>query len=217
MIRIYELLLEYFGLQGWWPVNGRYDPEKKSFSRSEKFEIMAGAILTQNTAWNNVERALANLRNTGFLTPEAIAAADLHKLEQLIRPSGFFKQKARRLQRFAEYIFKCHPNFEPMARTELLALDGIGPETADSIMLYVFDSPYFIADAYTRRFISRYGVLCCGDYEAVRDYFEKRLPPNPKLFQEYHALIVALAKRFCRKKPDCFGCPLARSCKKIIN
>lgn len=213
MIKIYRNLFSYFGPQGWWPINGVYDPLKKTFSDVEKFEIMAGAILTQNTSWGNVEKALDNLRKKDLLSPAKIAGFDLKTLEKLIHPSGFYRQKALRLKDFSKYIVSKTPGLKNITREELLSVKGVGPETADSILLYAFEKPYFIADAYTRRFAARLGILKNGNYESTRAFFEKHLPKDAAIYKEFHALIVALAKRFCKKNPLCAGCPVMGRCR----
>ena len=211
MIKIYKKLLKHFGPQGWWPIGGVYDPLRVSLGSMEKFEVAAGAILTQNSSWANAEKALGNLRSKGCLSPEKISAMDLRTLEKLVHPSGFFRQKARRLKNLSKYFMAVLACRGVLSRKELLSLDGVGSETADSILLYAFGEPYFIADAYTRRFASRTGVFKNGNYESVGNFFESNLPKDVGIYKEYHALIVALAKKFCRKKPVCTGCPV-RSC-----
>lgn len=180
---------------------------------------MVGAILTQHTAWPNVERAIARLRSGGLLTPKRLWARR-RRLPGLIRSTGYYRQKSRRLLGLVSYLIArvrgdC-ANFRGMAtrrlRAELLALHGIGPETADAILLYALGRPVFVVDAYTRRVFSRHRFFAQDrPYEEIRAYFEARLPRSPALFNEYHALIVRLGKDACRKhEPLCHRCPLRR-------
>lgn len=203
--RTFHKLYNYFGPQHWWPAK-------------TPFEVMIGAILTQNTNWGNVERAIANLRAAEVLTPQRIYSTTLQRLRRLIRPAGFYNQKARRLKafsrflidRYGESIAKMRREETTKLRGELLALDGIGPETADSILLYALGKPVFVIDAYTRRVFSRHGFLSeKHGYSDWQEFFEGSLPRDVSLYNEYHALIVKLAKTFCRKRPNCDECPLA--------
>jgi endonuclease-3 related protein len=206
---IFNRLAAHFGPLHWWPAQ-------------TPFEVVVGAILTQNTAWRNVEYAIANLRAAGVLSPAALREIDRVELENLIRPAGFFRQKAERLQLFARHLFARHGGelaallAGPLdaVRAELLACKGVGPETADSILLYAGNHPSFVVDAYTRRLFTRLGLLR-GDegYEAIRALFMKNLPHETDLFNEYHALIVEECKTFCRKRtPLCTPCPLLACC-----
>ncbi len=192
------------GPQGWWP--GR-----------TRFEVIVGAILTQNTAWTNVALALANLRRIRALTPAALATLPQVRLAELIRPAGYYNIKAARLRHFLRYLegryrlrldrmFAQQPS---RLRQELLAVSGIGPETADSILLYAGNIPTFVVDAYTRRILSRHGLLGSGaSYDDVQALLMGSLAPNAALYNEYHALLVAVGKTFCRPSPRCAGCPL---------
>ncbi len=193
-----------FGPQHWWPARTR-------------FEVVVGAVLAQNTAWSNVEHALAALRSRGLLTAARLAALPLGRLAELIRPSGYFRVKALRLREFLRYLRRrYHGSLNLMSRAsldplrgELLAVRGIGPETADSILLYALGRPVFVVDAYTRRVLSRHRLLPHeADYEEVRAFFERHLPSDPRLFNEYHALLVAVGKQYCRSRPHCEECPL---------
>lgn len=221
----YKILFSYFGPQGWWPVPlyhpSRYHIPKKE---QESFEICVGAILTQNTAWKNVEKAIAALRAAGALrNPRALKALGKSRLARLIRPSGYFNQKAIRLLGFARHVIDTHDGSvrsllrQPaaVARAELLRVSGIGPETADSMVLYAGGWPVFVVDAYTRRLGRRLGWFDTDDYAAVQDYFHRALAPSVTVCNEYHALIVAHGKDFCKKRPVCAGCPLASSCPRI--
>jgi endonuclease-3 related protein len=182
------------------------------------FEVIVGAILTQNTAWSNVEKAIGNLRDAGMLTPVAIMDAPVGHLERLLRPSGYFRQKAKKLKAFVEFLQNAHQGSLthlfatplPELRTQLLAVHGIGPETADSILLYAGNQPVFVVDAYTHRIFGRHALLeGRSKYEDVRARFEGALPADPALFNEFHALIVNTGKQWCRKSaPRCEECPL---------
>jgi len=208
-VAIYRRLLEHYGPQHWWPAE-------------TPFEVVVGAILTQNTAWSNVERAIANLKAAAPLTPEQLASTPLETLETRIRPAGFFRQKATRLQALARLLeSRCGGDVATLcagdldaARQRLLALHGIGPETADAILLYAAGRPSFVIDAYTRRLFGRLGLLAgTASYATLRARFMAALPADPALFNEYHALIVAHAKARCRKRaPLCPGCPLRSAC-----
>lgn len=201
---IYRTLFKRFGPQHWWPGDS-------------PFEVMAGAILTQNTNWKNVERAIKNLRAAGALDPHCINDMSLVRLSTLIRPAGFFNQKAGYLKSFCRYYVSTYgADIERMKsvpivklRDELLGQKGIGPETADSILLYALGKPVFVIDAYTKRIFSRHGLfLEKARYEEWQAFFMPGLPRSAKLFSEYHALIVRLAKEHCKTKPLCDGCPL---------
>ena len=207
--KFYEKLLKLYGQQGWWPlldckgcnptktgsVKG-YHPNDYSYPKNNKqrFEICIGAILTQNTSWLQVEKALINLKKLKALTPLTIKKLNLEKLRQAIKPAGYFNQKAKKLKIFAEFYINLKAR-KP-ARDELLNVWGIGPETADSILLYAFKVPTFVVDAYTKRVFAKLGLIeKNGKYEKVKKLFENNLPKDFKLYQEYHALIVEHAKR----------------------
>lgn len=203
---IYRRLLRRYGPQHWWPAD-------------TPFEVMVGAVLTQNTAWNNVERAIANLKAADLMDPAAIRSCTHPSLARHLRPSGYFNVKARRLARYCEW-YLARGGIGPLGRLstgdlrkQLLAVHGIGPETADDILLYAFGRPVFVIDAYTRRIFSRLGMVG-GDepYERLRSRFEEALPPDPALFNEYHALIVRHAKEVCRPSPACARCVLKPIC-----
>lgn len=201
---IYERLYRRFGPQHWWP-------------GQTQFEIIVGAILTQNTNWGNVEKAIANLRKNGLLSPEKLHQLDIAALAELIRPAGYYNVKAARLKHFLDRLFeKFNGNLDRLGqlaadqlREELLSIKGIGPETADSITLYAFGKPVFVVDAYTGRILGRHRLLEPGaDYEQVRMLFESSLPRKVQLYNEYHALLVKLGKEYCKTKAQCSGCPL---------
>jgi endonuclease III related protein len=201
---IYRRLRAYYGPTGWWP-------------GETPFEIAAGAILTQNAAWVNVEKAIENLKTAGLLDPARIVSCCDEKLYAALRPSGYFRVKAARLRAFCGYLTERYRgDMQRMARRplgalrpELLAVPGIGPETADDILLYACSKPVFVVDAYTRRILSRHGLLPAKiGYEALRHVFEDNFRSDVGMFQEYHGLIVWAGKEFCRRTPRCAGCPL---------
>ncbi|MBU4189924.1 MAG: endonuclease III domain-containing protein [Candidatus Thermoplasmatota archaeon] len=207
-INIYKKLLKHFGRQHWWPAETR-------------FEVIVGAILTQNTSWKNVEKAIKNLKKEKMLNCKKIANINIRKLEKMIQPSGFYKQKAERLKRFCKYLDESYDSdlnkfFDrntDIVRNELLSLNGIGNETADSILLYAGEKLKFVVDAYTVRMCERTGIINAKKYDELQSFFEKNLPKNIEMYKEFHALIVELGKNFCRKKPGCDGCPLKNTCK----
>ena len=203
--RAYELLLDRFGPQGWWPAE-------------TPFEVMVGAILTQNTNWANVERAVANLKREGVLSPGKLCLTRSSRLRRLIRPAGYYRVKERRLRALVEYFvarwggdtrrMKRAPGRK--LREELLRLNGVGRETADSILCYALEKRFFVVDAYTRRVFSRHGWADEeADYDELRGMVEGSMPRSVRALNEFHALIVRLGKLYCRKKPLCEDCPLA--------
>lgn len=201
----FDALFRAHGEQHWWP-------------GQTPFEIIVGAILVQNTTWVNAARAIANLRQAKLLTPSAMANVPASKLARLVRSSGYFRQKARKLKAFVAFLRKKHRGSltamfrtpTAMLRQQLLAVHGIGPETADSILLYAGRHPVFVVDAYTRRILQRHGLATGKEsYEGLRGLFEKSLPNDPQLFNEFHALIVHTGKAFCRSRaPLCSQCAL---------
>lgn len=203
---IYRKLFAAYGQQHWWPGDSR-------------FEIMVGAVLTQNTAWINVERAIANLKLARMLVPEKILAAHPRRLAGLLKPSGYFNVKARRLRAMCRWLVEQGGvrRLAKMSTAELrhalLSVNGIGPETADDILLYAFERPVFVIDAYTHRIFNRLGVSRGDeDYETLRRMFEGALDADVQLFNEYHALIVVHGKDVCRTRPQCARCCLAPVC-----
>jgi endonuclease-3 related protein len=206
---IYEHLLAHYGLQRWWPADSA-------------FEVIIGAILTQNTSWKNVEKAIANLRAAHLLTLRRLAKISTAELARLIRPAGYFNQKAKKLHAFLDYLsvnYQLDLNLlfqrpTRQLRRELLSIWGIGEETADSICLYAAQRPVFVVDAYTRRLFSRLGhVEEKVSYAQLQSFLTKRLPSDAQLFNEYHALIVTHAKETCRKQePLCSRCVLRAGC-----
>jgi endonuclease-3 related protein len=208
LTQAYRRLLKHFGPQYWWPA-------------STRFEIIVGAILTQQTTWKNVEKAIKNLKRNKLLAIHPLSKINIRRLEKLLWPAGYWRQKAGRLKGVSKYIHRNYGNKlsrlfgKPILslREELLSLKGLGPETADSIILYAADKPIFVIDAYTRRIIHRLGITDLDEYESLRVYFEERLPKDTKLYQEFHALIVALGKNYCKTKPLCGACPLRKECR----
>lgn len=209
---IYNTLLKEFKEQGWWPltVNNisthHAGPPK---TKNQKFEIIIGAILTQNTNWKNVEKALHNLSKNKLIDPKKIININKDKLAQLIRPAGYYNQKAERLKIIANFFLK---NQNP-SRKQLLEVKGIGPETADSILLYAYQKPFFVIDAYTKRIFERLGFKT-KSYDEWQNLFTNNLKSNTKLFNEYHALLVELGKNHCKTKPVCENCPINKTCGK---
>jgi endonuclease-3 related protein len=206
---IYERLVAAYGPQGWWPGNG-------------PFETIVGAVLTQNTAWVNVDRALENLRRAGLMTPAGLRATPAPEIAELIKPSGYFNSKALKLKAVAEHLGLYDDDTERWRsrgakelRAELLGVYGIGPETADDIVLYVAGLPSFVIDSYTVRLIDRLGLAPARNrYEDYQALFEDNLPREAPLFNEYHALIDTHVKAVCRKRdPRCEGCVLKGMCK----
>ncbi len=224
--KIYSELYTAYGPQGWWPLIGLdgsnptktgsvegYHPGDYSYPRddSERFEICCGAVLTQNTSWPQVEKALKALEKAKLLSAKNITAADIENIKPLIKPAGYFNQKSAYLQSFAEFFLSLDSRVP--TRSEVLAVRGVGNETADSIMLYAFGIPEFVVDAYTKRIFSRLGIVAEKDsYDYVKKMFEDVLEKDVAVYQEYHALIVEHAKRHCRSKPDCEKCPIKNMC-----
>lgn len=205
---VYNVLYAVYGPQNWWPAES-------------PFEVIIGAILTQNTAWTNVEKAIGNLKTLGMLNPADLFSSPSETIAQVIRPSGYYNRKTVRLKSFMSYFSERY-NLDigkmaeleiPVIRDELLSVKGIGEETADSIILYALNRATFVIDAYTKRIFSRTGVFT-GDekYFEMKDVFEMELEPDVKLYNEYHALIVKHAKMYCTTKPDCRECPLKGNC-----
>ena len=206
---VYQLLHKAYGTQQWWPADSR-------------FEIMVGAVLTQNTAWRNVELSITNLKQASALSAGAILDSSHEQLAEWIKPSGYFNIKAKRLRNFCQWYAE-QGGYEALKRLKtdalrqrLLTVNGVGPETADDIILYAFSRKVFVIDAYTKRIFSRLGISDVDiGYESLRKVFEKALSKESvKLFNEYHALIVMHGKDVCRVKPRCDECCLAKSCKR---
>jgi endonuclease-3 related protein len=201
----YDTLSAYYGDRNWWPAKTPY-------------EVMVGAVLTQNTAWGNVEKAIASFG--GNLLPETVINASLVDLAKTIHPSGFFNQKAIYLKALTEW-FGCYDydvatiQREPLEelRTELLMVKGVGKETADLILLYAFGFPAFVVDAYTIRLCERFPIDAGKGYDAVKAYFETNLPRCAEVYNNFHAMIVISGKDYCKKKPVCDSCPLVNLCR----
>jgi len=202
--KIYNDLYQAFGPRNWWPAESA-------------FEVMIGAILTQNTSWNNVEKAIKNLKKKGVLSPEGIRNISKLKLASLIKPAGYYRVKTDRLKAFVNFLFEEYKGdinrmkLESLVtlREKLLKIHGIGPETADSILLYALEKPIFVVDAYTKRILSRHKLITGkASYNEIQSLFMNNLPKDEKLFNEYHALFVHLGKTLCKKIPKCDICPI---------
>ena len=208
---VLDRLAAAYGPQAWWPAR---DP----------FEMMAGALLTQRTTWRNATRALAALRRAGALAPEALARRPTAEIEALVRPAGTFRMKAARLRSMARWYIdsggreSLAARSTPELRADLLGLSGIGPETADDILVYAFERPVFVVDAYARRILSRYG-WAAGDepYERLSDAVASSIGRDAALLGEFHALLVEHGKRHCRATPRCTECPLAAQCRAAMH
>ncbi|PNX49502.1 MAG: endonuclease [Thermoplasmata archaeon M9B1D] len=222
-LKLYQILTKKVGNLNWWPVDKKYHEKN---STDPRFEIIVGAVLTQNTAWSNVEKALLNLKSQKMLNLEKLANEDIKKLTKLIRPSGFFNQKAIRLKNISIYLKnKYNSNLDRffirdmnVIRKELLSLNGIGPETADSILLYAGNKPIFVVDAYTKRLCERIPIDTNISYNEIQKYFQKELAEKYqgeeliKAYKNLHAQIVIFAKKYCKKKPICKNCPIFKHC-----
>lgn len=204
--RLYDALQALYGEQPWWPADS-------------PFEIMVGAVLTQNAAWSNVEKAIERLKAAGLMSLPALLDTTHEQLAETIRPSGYYNIKARRLRNLCLFLDRAG-GLEAFAagslddqRTALLGVNGVGPETADDILLYALKQPVFVIDTYTRRLLRRYGLVRGDeDYEQLRALFEQAIERDVYLYQQYHALIVVHAKETCRKSPQCSRCALTNDC-----
>ena len=210
---IHQQLLHHYGAQHWWPAE-------------EPFEVIVGAILTQSAAWSNVEKALTNMKEAGVLSPKALRRLSLSEVATLIYPSGYYNAKALKLKSLADWLGENYDDDldalfaqnTDRLRGQLLSIHGIGPETADSIMLYAAGKPIFVIDTYTRRIISRIGLAVeKNSYPAYQSLFMDNLPADAELFNEYHALMVRLAKNVCRNRPLCQQCCLNDICQFYVN
>ncbi|NLW45301.1 MAG: endonuclease III domain-containing protein [Syntrophomonadaceae bacterium] len=209
LMQIYNRLLDHFGPRHWWPAR-------------TQFEVIVGAILTQNVSWKNVEKAIQNLDRLGLLDPHRLLAASPEVIAEAVLPTRYYNQKAERLRGFCEFLVREYQGELSRLfsldikelRERLLALKGIGKETADSIILYAAEKPIFVVDAYTKRIFCRLGLLPeDAGYDQVQEFFMKHLPPETELYNEYHALIDALGNTLCAsRKPRCTECPLADIC-----
>jgi endonuclease-3 related protein len=212
LTEVYRLFFNHYGPQHWWPADS-------------PFEVIVGAILTQSAAWGNVEKAILNLKQAEVLDPLSLRRLPLDKLAELIYPSGYYNAKALKLKSFIEYLGNAYQDSlerlfsldVPSLRRELLAIHGIGPETADSIILYAAHKPVFVIDAYTQRIFSRLGLSPPrGNYATFQALFMENLSPDEKLFNEYHALLVRHGKGVCKKVPLCDQCCLRQICLQLI-
>ncbi len=203
--RIYDLLNEHFGDLGWWPAES-------------PFEVIVGAVLTQNTSWANVEKAIKRLKDEGLMRPSKMAEADTGVLSRAIRPAGYFRVKARRLKEMSRFIMKeCGGKLDRLGREDILCLrerllgvNGVGPETADSILVYALGKPVFVVDAYTKRVFSRHGITGeDASYADIQRMVHDNVPLKVRTMNQFHALLVETGKRYCRKRsPKCGECPL---------
>ncbi len=202
--RMYELLEDALGPQHWWP-------------GETPFEVMVGAVLTQNTNWTNVEKAIANLKQRDLLTPEKLHSLPTEELAELIRPAGYYNIKAKRLKNLIDFLFDDFDgDLDALfslgvydLRRSLLSVSGVGRETCDSIILYAAEKPTFVVDTYTHRVLLRHDLIDeSADYEEIKELFESSLPAEVQLFNEFHALLVRVGKVYCRKSPACAECPL---------
>lgn len=228
ILKIYSFLLDSYGPQGWWPLielhdSGGTNPTKTGsvqgyhpgdytypHTSSQQFEIICGALLTQNTSWQQVERALVNLKRLGSFSPEGILSLGTETLKEAIKPAGYYNQKAIRLKILAEWFLELE--CRTPEREELLSLKGVGSETADSILLYAFKQPSFVVDAYTRRIVGNLGLADeKAKYSEIKALFEENLPENLVIYQEYHSLLVEHAKRYYQKKVSYSLCPLLKT------
>ena len=213
LFNIYKKLRKHFGFLNWWP-------------GETPFEVMIGAILTQNTSWKNVETALNNLKREELLSFQKLRKIGDESLAELIRPSGYYNQKTKKIKNYLRFMSEeFGGSIEKMGRVpldqmrgNLLSVKGIGPETADSILLYALGKRIFVVDAYTRRIFSRIGLVKAGwNYENLQKFFMNNLPDSLKLYNDYHAQVVILGKEICRKKPKCPICPLSSLCRYAKN
>ncbi|MDY6932882.1 MAG: endonuclease [Spirochaetota bacterium] len=209
--RIYRILFQYYGKQGWWP-------------GETEFEISIGAILTQSVSWRNVEIAISNLKQKYFLIPEVLNSKGVEEIASLIKSTGYFNQKAKKVKNFLEWFLKYDFSFDILKgmdtktlREELLLINGIGPETADSILLYALSKKTFVIDAYTKRIFTRVGILSGKEnYTQMQKIFHNRFKGGIQDYNEYHALIVKHGKDVCKKKPLCDGCCIAENCNGVM-
>lgn len=211
LIDIYQTLKEVYPFaEGWpggeWPLSGEFHPRR--------FEVVVGAVLTQNVNWSNVERTLVKMIQEKLVAADAIDRCSRSHLEKVIHSTGFYRQKAERLKMISQFILKFPGDFyRHVRREQLLSLKGIGPETADSILLYACDQPHFVIDAYTRRVFARYGLVKeTTSYEQMKQSFESCLPVEVSLYKRFHALIVEHAKQTCKKMPLCRHCAFREDC-----
>ncbi|MEM2943497.1 MAG: hypothetical protein QW087_02000 [Methanomassiliicoccales archaeon] len=204
---VYAKLITIFEVDGWWPAES-------------PFEIMIGAILTQQTMWENVEKTIKELKNRGLLSVDSLVNIDQKELENIIRPVGFYRLKAKRIKALALHLRNYYDSNPmgvlqkalPEARGELMSIDGIGKETADAILLFAGRKPTFVAAKYCARVFMRLGLVEKDDYDYVKQFVEERMPKNPRVYAELYSLLVQLSKTYCRKNPSCNSCPLSDEC-----
>lgn len=204
---LFERLAAYYGPQAWWPAE-------------TPFEVVVGALLMQQTSWTNVEEAIGNLKRAGLLSPHALASAPVSTIRKLVRMTGLYRTKPNRLKAFCRRLIEASGGdlerffIRPtdVVRKDLLWQPGVGPETADSILLYAGGHPVFVVDAYTIRIAGRVGLIHSTDYERVQRYFDTRVPRETRVRKEYHALLVEHAKALCRPRPRCHACPVQPTC-----
>jgi endonuclease-3 related protein len=213
--KVYDLLLEEYGRQGWWPLIRTKGGEPEYFggprNQRERFEVAVGAVLVQNTSWKNAAKALSALSEAEMIDPARLADASHEEVAALVRSSGYYNQKARRLGILASFFLEAGDG--PPERESLLALEGVGPETADSILLYAFSRTFFVVDAYTKRLLSRLGVIRGNEsYDRLRGLLEGSLERTPETYNDYHALVVVHCKRRCLSVPVCSECPISTLC-----
>ncbi len=215
---VFDKLYKAYGPQGWWPIHtrsnthgfddrGYHKRSRPKLTEQDRWEIILGAILTQNTSWKNVEHTLDNLKSEGVL--HKLDTISVGKIATLIKSSGYYNQKAKKIKAMIKFL----KSGKEITRENLLDIWGVGPETADSILLYAFNKPCFVVDLYTKRIFSRLGSVEGESYQAFQDYFHNNLKRDSRLFNEFHALLVEHAKQHCRSKPVCEGCPLLKSCR----
>lgn len=226
VLQLYNRLFSAYGAQFWWPVTdaGKIAPSYKSrkrLSENQKLEVCIGAILTQNTSWENVMKAIVNLNRAGLVSVGGISSVSEKKLALLIKPSGYFNVKAKKLKMFAGHLIKNYngnlkkmfSKKTPELREELLSIWGIGAETADSILCYAAKKPVFMVDAYTKRIAERFYGRAFSSYQELQEFFTSRLKPDNALFSEFHALLVRHGKDYCTKSnPCCIECPINKNC-----
>lgn len=205
--QLYEILDSVFDVENWWPADSA-------------FEVMVGAILTQQTSWENVSRVIGSLKKSDLLSPIKLAAIDREELERIVRPCGFYRQKAERIQHLARFLIERYQGMPEMllnkdteeARKELLSINGIGKETADTILLFAGNHPKFVAAAYVSRIFRRTGIFDSDDYDQIQQFVEKHFSRSPEKLARLYALLVQLAKVYCKAKPLCNRCPLNSHC-----
>ncbi|MFO7882438.1 MAG: endonuclease III domain-containing protein [Kosmotogaceae bacterium] len=203
---LFKRLKTYYGSQNWWPAESTY-------------EVIVGAVLTQNTNWNNVERAIDNLKKENILSPCKILEKSPGKLKKLIKPTGFYNAKESTLRRVTDFINNNNINEMPTStlRQKLLQIKGVGPETADSILLYAYNRPVFVIDAYTKRLVKRLKITNRRKYDELQLFFQSALPKDKEIYAEFHALIVEHSKNICKKVPQCKKCLMKDDCPESLS